>query len=57
MEITYPEGKLVFQMFRDCAEAGKKDLVEMHAEMNCLVVVSACPWGIGDDVKVEVLQR
>lgn len=57
VDITYPEGRLVSQMYRDAPEPGKQDLVELRAEMNCLVAVSACPWVIGESIRVQVYQE
>ena len=42
MEID-SNGKLVWQIDRDRPELGKPAHVDLRAEMNCLVAVSACP--------------
>lgn len=43
IEIAYPSGKITRCMDRDRPEPGKPAHVELRAEMNCLVGVSACP--------------
>ena len=57
MEITGPEGKLVWQLHRDRPEPGTPAYIELRAEMDCLVGVSACPdWGFGKSVAVKVFE-
>ena len=57
MEITGPEGKLVWQLHRDRPEPGNPAYIELRAEMDCLVGLSACPdWGFGKPVAVKVFE-
>ena len=57
MEIVGPEGKLVWQQLRDRPEPGNPAYIELLAEMDCLVGLSACPdWGFGKPVIVKVFE-
>lgn len=57
MEIVGPEGKLVWQQLRDRPEPGSPAYIELRAEMDCLVGLSACPdWGFGKPVEVKVFE-
>ena len=57
MEIVGSEGKLVWQQLRDRPEPGNPAYIELRAEMDCLVGLSACPdWGFGKPVTVKVFE-
>ncbi len=55
-----PDGKLIWSLDRDRPATGQPAHVELRAEMNCLVGVSACPElgkaGRAKDVKVQIFQ-
>ena len=55
MEISGPEGKLFWRMNEYRPEPGKPAYIDMRADMNCLVALSACPeFGYGKAIKVQV---
>lgn len=57
MEIVGREGKLVWQQHRDRPEPGNPAYIELLAEMDFLVGLSACPdWGFGQPVMVKVFE-
>jgi len=59
MEID-PTGKLIWCLDRDRPEPGQPAYVQLQAEMNCLVGVSACPElgkaGRAKEVRTEIMQ-
>ena len=62
MKIVGPSGKLVWAVDEDRPEPGKPAHVELRAEMNCLVALSACPEAsaksaLGKAVRVQVLDE
>ena len=58
MEVVGREGKLVWQQVRDRPEPGKPAYVELRAEIDCLVGLSACPdWKYGQPVDVKVFEK
>jgi uncharacterized protein YcgI (DUF1989 family) len=57
MEIVGIEGKLVWQQLRDRAESDNPAYIELLANIDCLVGLSACPdWGFGKPVVVRVFE-
>ena len=58
MDIVGPSGELVWRLNENRAEPGKPAHVDLRAEMNCLVALSACPeFGIGKAIKVQVFDE
>lgn len=58
MEIT-PDGKMIDRRHRDRPEPGKPAHVDLRAEMNCLVALSACPEtnGKGKPQRVQIFDE
>lgn len=55
MNIVGPSGELVWALNENRPEPGKPAHIDLRAEMNCLVALSACPEsGLGKAVKVQV---
>jgi len=54
-----PDGKLIDRRHRDRPEPGKPVHVDLRAEMNCLVVLSACPEPnmTGKSVRVQIFDE
>jgi uncharacterized protein YcgI (DUF1989 family) len=59
MDIVGPSGMLVWRLNEYRPEPGKPVHIDLRAEMNCLVALSACPeLGMGKvPIKVQVFDE
>jgi len=62
MKIVGPSGKLVWALNENRPEPGKPAHVDLRAEMNCLIALSACPEAsaksaLGKAVRVQVFDE
>ena len=58
MDIVGPSGRLVYRTNEHRPEPGRPVHIDLRAEMNCLVALSACPEkGLGKTVKVQVFDE
>lgn len=58
MDIAGPSGELVWRLNENRPEPGKPVHIDLRAEMNCLVALSACPeFGLGKAVTVQVFDE
>ena len=58
MDIVGPSGELVWRLNENHPSPGKPVHIDLRAEMNCLVALSACPeFGFGKAIKVQVFDE